>query len=229
MLAAKESSGTASLPMMPIRDVVVFPYTMMPFVVGRESSLLAVQDAVAVDKMMFLAAQRDASAGQPGPGGIFSAGCIVRIVQSMKLPDGNIKVLVEGVERAKAVSVNGDEGFFRAVVHTFPSNAEAVPGLDELIRGVTSLFELYAKLSQHLNYETMAAAIGVDDPGRLADAVGANLQLTMAEKQELLEIFDPADRLTRVAELLDIEIAKLAGYRIIEGRVRRQMEKAQKS
>ncbi len=149
-------------------------------------------------------------------------------MQSLKLPDGNIKVLVEGVERAKVVSVTDDEGFFRAVVRTFNFKVEAGPQLEALVSRVTGLFEQYVKLSQNLNYETMIAAIRVDDPGKLADTVGANLQLTIEEKQELLEIFDPIDRLTRVAEMLDIEIEKLNVDRTIQGRVKRQMEKAQK-
>jgi len=214
--------------MMPIRDVVIFPYMMTPFVVGRESSVRALEDAMAGDKKIFLATQHDASTDEPRPNEIFSVGCVVNIVQSLKLPDGNIKVLVEGVERAKVVSVADDEGFFRAVVRTFQFKVEQGQQLEALTGRVTSLFEQYVKLSQNLNYETMVAAIRVDDPGKLADTVGANLQLTIEEKQELLEIFDPIDRLTRVAEMLDIEIEKLSVDRTIQGRVKRQMEKAQK-
>ncbi len=214
--------------MMPIRDVVIFPYMMTPFVVGRESSVRALEEAMAGDKKIFLATQHDASIDEPKPDEIYNVGTIVNIVQSLKLPDGNIKVLVEGVERAKVVSVSDDEGFFRAVVRTASFKVEAGPQLDALISRVTSLFEQYVKLSQNLNYETMIAAIRVDDPGKLSDTVGANLQLTIEEKQELLEIFDPIDRLTRVAEMLDIEIEKLNVDRTIQGRVKRQMEKAQK-
>jgi ATP-dependent Lon protease len=214
--------------MMPIRDVVIFPYMMTPFVVGRETSVRALEEAMAGDKKIFLATQHDASIDEPKPNEIYSVGCIVNIVQSLKLPDGNIKVLVEGVERAKVVSVADDEGFFRALVRTAGFRVESGPQLDALISRVTGLFEQYVKLSQNLNYETMVAAIRVDDPGKLADTVGANLQLTIEEKQELLEIFDPIDRLTRVAEMLDIEIEKLNVDRTIQGRVKRQMEKAQK-
>jgi ATP-dependent Lon protease len=214
--------------MMPIRDVVIFPYMMTPFVVGRESSVRALEEAMAGDKKIFLATQHDASIDEPKPNEIYNVGTIVNIVQSLKLPDGNIKVLVEGVERAKVVSVADDEGFFRAMVRTSSYKVETGPQLDALISRVTGLFEQYVKLSQNLNYETMIAAIRVDDPGKLADTVGANLQLTIEEKQELLEIFDPIDRLTRVAEMLDIEIEKLNVDRTIQGRVKRQMEKAQK-
>ncbi len=228
MLTSKEKSDTRRLPMMPIRDVVIFPHMMTPFVVGRESSVRALEEAMAGDKKIFLATQHDASIDEPKPNEIFSVGTIVNIVQSLKLPDGNIKVLVEGVERAKVVSVSDDEGFFRAIVRTFSYKIETGQQLDALTSRVTTLFEQYVKLSQNLNYETMIAAIRVDDPGKLADTVGANLQLTIEEKQELLEIFDPIDRLTRVAEMLDIEIEKLNVDRTIQGRVKRQMERAQK-
>jgi ATP-dependent Lon protease len=228
MLTSKEKSDTKRLPMMPIRDVVIFPFMMTPFVVGRESSVRALEEAMAGDKKIFLATQHDASVDEPKPNEIYSVGTIVNIVQSLKLPDGNIKVLVEGVERAKVVSVADDEGFFRATVRTMAFRIETGAQLDALVSRVTGLFEQYVKLSQNLNYETMIAAIRVDDPGKLADTVGANLQLTIEEKQELLEIFDPIDRLTRVADMLDIEIEKLNVDRTIQGRVKRQMEKAQK-
>ncbi len=228
MLTSKEKSDTRRLPMMPIRDVVIFPYMMTPFVVGRDSSVRALEEALAGDKKIFLATQHDASVDEPRPDEIYSVGTIANIVQSLKLPDGNIKVLVEGVERAKVVSVGEDEGFFRAVVRTFQYRVEPGTQLDGLTSRVTGLFEQYVKLSQNLNYETMIAAIRVDEPGKLADTVGANLQLNIEEKQELLEIFDPIDRLTRVAEMLDIEIEKLNVDRTIQGRVKRQMERAQK-
>src|SRR5262245_40476178 len=228
MLTSKEKSDTKRLPMMPIRDVVIFPYMMTPFVVGRESSVRALEEAMAGDKKIFLATQHDASIDEPKPNEIYSVGTIVNIVQSLKLPDGNIKVLVEGVERAKVVSVSDEDGFFRAVVRTFNFKVESGSQLEALVSRVTTLFEQYVKLSQNLNYETMIAAIRVDDPSKLADTVGANLQLTIEEKQELLEIFDPIDRLTRVAEVLDIEIEKLNVDRTIQGRVKRQMERAQK-
>jgi len=213
---------------MPVRDVVIFPHMMTPFVVGRESSVRALEEALAGEKKIFLATQHDASVDEPRPDEIYSVGTVVSIVQSLKLPDGNIKVLVEGVERGKIVSVSEEEGFFRAVVRTFSFKVEPGSQLDALTGRVTTLFEQYVKLSQNLNYETMIAAIRVDDPGRLADTVGANLQLTIEEKQELLEILDPVERLTRVAEMLDIEIEKLNVDRTIQGRVKRQMERAQK-
>lgn len=214
--------------MMPIRDVVIFPYMMTPFVVGRESSVRALEEALAGEKKIFLATQHDASVDEPRPDEIYPVGTVANIVQSLKLPDGNIKVLVEGVERGKVISVNEEEGYFQAVVKTTSYKVDQGTQLDALTNRVTTLFEQYVKLSQNLNYETMIAAIRVDDPGKLADTVGANLQLAIEEKQELLEIFDPVARLTRVADLLDIEIEKLNVDRTIQGRVKRQMEKAQK-
>src|ERR1700691_887544 len=228
MLTSKKKYDTRRLPMMPIRDVVIFPYMMTPFVVGRDSSVRALEEALASDKKIFLATQHDASVDEPRTDEIYSVRTVANIVQSLKLPDGNIKVLVEGVERGKISSVSEDEGYFRSVVKTFNFKVDAGPQLEALVARVTGLFEQYVKLSQNLNYETMIAAIRVDEPGKLADTVGANLQLTIEEKQELLEIFDPVDRLTRVAEMLDIEIEKLNVDRTIQGRVKRQMEKAQK-
>ena len=214
--------------MMPIRDVVIFPHMMTPFVVGRESSVRALEEALVGEKKIFLATQHDASVDDPKPDQIYQVGSIVNIVQSLKLPDGNVKVLVEGVERAQVVSVSLEEGFQRATVRTTNFQVESSPQLEALIGRVTSLFEQYVKQSQNLNYETMIAAVRVDDPGKLADTIGANLQLTIAEKQDLLEIFDPLERLTRIAEVLDIEIEKLGVDRTVQGRVKRQMEKAQK-
>lgn len=228
MSSAREKSESRRLPMMPIRDVVIFPHMMTPFVVGRESSVRALEEAFMGDKKIFLATQHDASVDEPRPEDIYQVGTIASIVQHVRMPDGNIKVLVEGVERAKIISVSDDEGYFRAMVRTYPLRVEAGPGLESLTTRVNSLFEQYVKLSQNVNYETMIAAIRVEDPGKLADTVGANLQLTIEEKQELLEIFDPVDRLTRVADMLDIEIEKLNVDRTIQGRVKRQMERAQK-
>jgi ATP-dependent Lon protease len=228
MLTSKEKSDTRRLPMMPIREVVIFPHMMTPFLVGRESSVRALEEALAGDKKIFLATQHDASVDEPRPDEIFSVGTIANIVQSLKQADGNLKVLVEGVERGKIIAISDDEGYFKATVKTFSYKVESGPQLDALTSRVTGLFEQYVKLSQNVNYDTMVAAIRGDDPGKLADTVGANMQLATEEKQDLLEIFDPIDRLTRVAEMLDIEIEKLNVDRTVQGRVKRQMEKAQK-
>jgi len=224
----REKFETRKLPMMPIRDVVIFPYMMTPFVVGRESSVRALEEALAADKKIFLATQHDASVDEPKPNEIYQVGTVVNIVQSLKLPDGNIKVLVEGVERGKILAVTDADGYMVASIRTVKYGPETPGVLDPLIQRVTSLFEQYVKLCQSLNYETMIAAVRMDDPAKLTDTIAANLQLSIEEKQELLEIFEPAERLNRIADVLDIEIEKLNMDRTIQSRVKRQMERAQK-
>ncbi len=214
--------------MMPIRDVVIFPFMMTPFVVGRESSVRALEEALAADKKIFLATQHDASVDEPKPAEIYPVGTIVNIVQSLKLPDGNIKVLVEGVERARVLQVQDTQGFFQAMLRTATYTTEVTPQLESQMQRITGLFEQYVKLCQSLNYETMLAAVRLEDPAKLTDTIAANLQLSIEEKQQLLEIFDPLDRLNRLVDVLEIEIEKLNMDRSIQTRVKRQMEKAQK-
>ncbi len=228
MSSTKEKFETKKLPMMPIRDVVIFPFMMTPFVVGRESSVRALEEALAHDKRIFLATQHDASVDEPKPNEIYQVGTVVNIVQSLKLPDGNIKVLVEGLERGKTLQVTEVEGYLEASVRTVKSTPEVTPQIEAAMQRVISQFEQYVKLCQSLNYETMAATVRPDDIAKLTDTIAANLQLTIEEKQELLEIFDPADRLNRVLDVLDIEIEKLNMDRTIQSRVKRQMERAQK-
>ena len=228
MTTSKEKYESRKLPMMPIRDVVIFPFMMTPFVVGRESSVRALEEALAADKKIFLATQHDASIDEPKANEIYQVGTIVNIVQSLKLPDGNIKVLVEGIERGKILQVTDTEGFMQATVRVARFATEMNQALEASMQRVTSLFEQYVKLCQALNYETMISAVRMEDPAKLTDVISANLQLSIEEKQELLEIFDPAERMTRIADVLDIEIEKLNVDRTIQSRVKRQMEKAQK-
>jgi len=227
-VTTKEKFETRKLPMMPIRDVVIFPFMMTPFVVGRASSVRALEEALAADKKIFLATQHDASIDEPKPNEIYQVGTVVNIVQSLKLPDGNIKVLVEGIERGKILQVTDNDGFMEASVRLARYNLETTPAIEAGMQRVTSLFEQYVKLCQSLNYETMIAAVRMEDPAKLTDTIAANLQLPIEEKQELLEIFDPAERLNRIADVLDIEIEKLNMDRTIQSRVKRQMERAQK-
>ncbi|MFI5108257.1 MAG: LON peptidase substrate-binding domain-containing protein, partial [Terriglobales bacterium] len=228
MTQNREKFETRKLPMMPIRDVVIFPHMMTPFVVGRESSVRALEEALAADKKIFLATQHDASVDEPKANEIFQVGTVVNIVQSLKLPDGNIKVLVEGVERGKILAVADAEGYFQATIRTVKYTTEVTPAIESGMQRATGLFEQYVKLCQSLNYETMIAAVRMEDPAKLTDTIAANLQLSIEEKQELLEIFDPAERLNRIADVLDIEIEKLNMDRTIQSRVKRQMERAQK-
>jgi ATP-dependent Lon protease len=222
------SGDIRKLPMMPIRDMVIFPHMMTPFVVGRESSVRALEEALSGDRKIFLATQHDASVDEPDADDIYETGTIGNIVQSVKMPDGNIKVLVEGVERARATEVNDVDGFFVATVRTGPTQLEMTPQVELLMQRVHSLFEQYVKLQQSLNYETMAASVRADEPAKLADTIAANLQLSIEEKQYLLEVFDPESRLAKVADVLDVAIEKLNMDRTIQSRVKRQMEKAQK-
>ncbi len=224
----REKGDVKRVPMMPVRDMVIFPEMMHPFIVGREASVRALEDALAGDKKIFLVTQHDASIDDPKPEEIYQVGTLANIVQSVKLPDGNIKVLVEGTERAKIVQVTSEEGFFRASIRVVPMKAEPSPELQQASSRVTNLFEQYVKLSQSLNYDTMIAAVRVEDAGKLSDAIAANLQIPVEEKQELLELFEPLERLNRIGDILEVEIEKLNVDRSINTRVKRQMERAQK-
>ncbi len=217
-----------TLPIVPLRDVVVFPHMMMPFVIGRPSSIRALEHALVKDKRIFLAAQHDAAFDDPKPEDIYTMGCVANIVQSLKLPDGNIKVLVEGVDRARAVEWKEDKGFFRVVVKVMPRNREAASDAEATMSRVVSLFEQYVKLSNNLHYDAMIAAVRVDDAGKLADTIAAHLLVGVEEKQNLLEIVSPVERLNRIAGILEIEVDKLQVDRRIQTRVKKQMEKAQK-
>jgi ATP-dependent Lon protease len=224
----REKQELKRVPMMPVRDMVIFPQQMTPFIVGREASVRALEEALAGDKKIFLSTQHDASIDDPKPEEIYAVGTLANIVQSVKLPDGNIKVLVEGVERARSLSITTDEGFFRANLRLLAARIEATPQVEQLVQKVTNLYEQFIKLSQSLNYDTMIAAARVDDPSRLSDTIAANLQLPVDEKQDLLETADPLERLNRVADILEIELEKLNVDRNINTRVKRQMERAQK-
>src|SRR5215468_1813930 len=224
----REKQEMKRVPMMPVRDMVIFPQQMTPFIVGREASVRALEEALAGDKKIFLSTQHDASIDDPKPEEIYAVGTLANIVQSVKLPDGNIKVLVEGVERARSLSISTEEGFFRANLRLLTGKIETTPQVEQLVQKVTNLYEQFIKLSQSLNYDTMIAAARVDDPSRLSDTIAANLQLPVDEKQDLLETADPLERLNRICDILEIELEKLNVDRNINTRVKRQMERAQK-
>src|SRR5712672_2807039 len=224
----REKQEMKRVPMMPVRDMVIFPQQMTPFIVGREASVRALEEALAGDKKIFLSTQHDASVDDPKPEEIYAVGTLANIVQSVKLPDGNIKVLVEGVERARAISIATEEGFFRATVRLLGARVEPSPQVEQTVQKITGLYEQFIKLSQSLNYDTMIAAARVDDPARLSDTIAANLQLPVDEKQDLLETVDPLERLNRIGDILEIELEKLNVDRNINTRVKRQMERAQK-
>jgi ATP-dependent Lon protease len=224
----REKQEMKRVPMMPVRDMVIFPQQMTPFIVGREASVRALEEALTGDKKIFLSTQHDASVDDPKPEEIYAVGTLANIVQSVKLPDGNIKVLVEGVERARALSIATEEGFFRATVRLLNARVEPSPAVEQTVQKITGLYEQFIKLSQSLNYDTMIAAARVDDPARLSDTIAANLQLPVDEKQDLLETVDPIERLNRIGDILEIELEKLNVDRNINTRVKRQMERAQK-
>ncbi len=224
----REKQEMKRVPMMPVRDMVIFPQQMTPFIVGREASVRALEEALAGDKKIFLSTQHDASVDDPKPEEIYAVGTLANIVQSVKLPDGNIKVLVEGVERARALTITAEEGFFRATVRLLNARVEPSPQVEQTVQKITGLYEQFIKLSQSLNYDTMIAAARVDDPSRLSDTIAANLQLPVDEKQDLLETVDPLERLNRIGDILEIELEKLNVDRNINTRVKRQMERAQK-
>src|ERR1700743_3057295 len=224
----REKQEMKRVPMMPVRDMVIFPQQMTLFIVGREASVRALEEALTGDKKIFLSTQHDASVDDPKPEEISAVGTLANIVQSVKLPDGNIKVLVEGVERARALSIATEEGFFRATVRLLNARVEPSPAVDQTVQKITGLYEQFIKLSQSLNYDTMIAAARVDDPARLSDTIAANLQLPVDEKQDLLETVDPIERLNRIGDILEIELEKLNVDRNINTRVKRQMERAQK-
>src|SRR6201998_2376298 len=225
---SREKQEMKRVPMMPVRDMVIFPQQMTPFIVGREASVRALEEALAGDKKIFLSTQHDASIDDPKPEEIYAVGTLANIVQSVKLPDGNIKVLVEGVERARSLSISTEEGFFRANLRLLTGKIDSTPQVEQLVQKVTNLYEQFIKLSQSLNYDTMIAAARVDDPSRLSDTIAANLQLPVDEKQDLLETEEPLERLNRVSDILEIELEKLNVDRNINTRVKRQMERAQK-
>jgi ATP-dependent Lon protease len=227
MLVSLDDS-TDNLPLVPLRDVVVFPYTMIPFVVGRRSSLLAVERALVGDKRIFLATQRDAKIDDPKPEEINTIGTVAHIVQSLKLPNGNIKLLVEGTSRGRCQRLDTVDGCLIASLTLIDIKAEVTPEVEAQMGKVVALFEKYVKLSPNMPYETMISTIRVSEPGRLTDTIAAHLQVEIEGKQSLLEVFNPVERLSLLSGILDAEIEKLRVDRRIHQRVKKQMEKAQK-
>ena len=216
-----------TLPLLPLRDVVIFPGMMMPFVVGRPRSVAALERAMGSGKRLFLAAQRDAEIDDPEANEVYGLGTIAIIVQSLKQPNGNIRVLVEGVQRARAIEFTEEDTFHEVVVKPLVP-AEPGPGVRSKTKKLTRLFEKYVKLSANLPHEAMLAAVKKDDPGRLADTIGAHLNVDLPAKQDLLEIVDIETRLDKLIETVTFEIGKLRVDKKIQGQVKKQMEQAQK-
>jgi ATP-dependent Lon protease len=214
--------------MIPIRDVVVFPYMMIPFVIGRPSSVRALEFAIEGSKRVFLATQMDASVDEPKPKDIYTVGTVANIVQSVRLSDGNIKVLVEGVQRVRAIRLASEPGFFVADIELLQETSVSSARTNLLIKRLQSVFEQFSKLSHHVNYDAILNAMKTLEPAKLADNICANLPISVEEKQQLLETVDLADRIEKINEIIEIEIEKIKVDRNIQGRVKRQMERAQK-
>ena len=219
---------TERLPMIPIRDVVVFPHMMIPFVIGRPSSIRALEFAHEGSKRVFLATQIDASIDEPKAKDIYSVGTVANIVQTVKLSDGNIKLLVEGIQRVRALRLIDEPGFFVADVEILEESSVASARTNILIKRLQSVFEQFSKLSHHVNYDAILNAMKTLDPSKLADNICANLPISIEEKQQLLESVDLAERIEKINEIIEVEIEKIKVDRNIQGRVKRQMERAQK-
>jgi len=217
------------LPLVPLRDMVVFPHMMAPFVVGRDSSIHALEAALATpSKRLFLSAQKDPQLDEPQPADIHPVGVVATVAQSLKLPNGHIKVMVEGVRRGRISGFEERAGFLAVTVEPIPARPVDVEELKEYMGKVLGLFEQYAKLSHHLAFEGLAASLKIDDPDRFADTLAAHLAVATPEKQALLEAISPHERLQKLQDLLEVEIEKVNIDRRINNKVKKQMEKAQK-
>lgn len=230
-ITENEDNSTQHLPVLPLRDVVVYPYMVIPLFVGRDKSIKALDVAMAGNKQIMLAAQTSAEVDEPQIQDIHTFGTLATILQLLKLPDGTIKVLVEGSQRAKvdAYYEENDGEYFSADVRVLEEDTD----FDEkesavLVRSVTSLFNQYVKLNKKLPPEVLSSLTGIDEPSRLADTIAAHLSLKVGEKQEILEILPPLGRLEHLMRMMDSELDLLQVEKRIRGRVKQQMEKSQR-
>jgi ATP-dependent Lon protease len=223
------SQERTSLPLVPLRDMVVFPHMMAPFIVGRDNSVQALELALRdYEKHIFLVAQRDPRVDEPEREDMHDIGVIARIVQNVKLPNGNVKVMVEGVRRGRLLEISELDGSqiveVEGLVVDFPFDDK----LETYMKKVLDVFEQYAKVSHHLAFEGLVSTIKMDDPDRFADTLAAHLMVSTAEKQSLMELLNPYERLQRLHDLLDVEVEKVNIDRRINVQVKKQMERAQK-
>ncbi|MBP6902149.1 MAG: endopeptidase La [Burkholderiaceae bacterium] len=216
-----------TLPLLPLRDVVVFPHMVIPLFVGRPKSIKALEAAMEAGRQIMLVAQKAAGKDEPKPDDMFEIGCISSILQMLKLPDGTVKVLVEGVQRAETREIHDGEHFTAEVVPVAP-NGDVGPEVEALRRAVTQQFDQYVKLNKKIPPEILTSIAGIDDPGRLADTIAAHLPLKLEAKQSVLDLFPVAKRLEKLLELLEHEVDILQVEKRIRGRVKRQMEKSQR-
>lgn len=218
------------MPVLPLRDVVVYPYMVIPLFVGRDKSISALEAAMDDDKQILLAAQKNASQDEPEPEDLYRTGTVANILQLLKLPDGTIKVLVEGSERAKVLNYLSTDDYFQAQVSMGSEEAEPLDDRESevLMRSVLAQFDQYVKLSKKVPPEILSSLAGIEEPGRLADTIAAHMSLKIDEKQHILEIGDARKRLEHLIGLMEAEIDLLQVEKRIRGRVKRQMEKSQR-
>ena len=214
--------------MLPLRDIVVFPHMIVPLFVGREKSVRALEEVTNGDGRILLAAQHDAGVDDPGPDDIFPVGTVGSILQLLKLPDGTVKVLVEGGERAKITAFTDQSEFVEAEADILADNETGTPELKALARTVVAQFESYVKLNKKIPPEVLVSVNQIEEPSKLADTIAAHLALKIPEKQQLLETEDVKDRLERVFAFMEGEIDVLEVEKRIRGRVKRQMERSQR-
>lgn len=217
-----------TLPLLPLRDVVVFPHMVIPLFVGRPKSIKALEAAMEQGRQIMLVAQKAAGKDEPKADDMFDVGCVSSILQMLKLPDGTVKVLVEGVQRANTTRITEDDDYFVGEVVPIQAEADATPEIEALRRAVTQQFDQYVKLNKKIPPEILTSIAGIDDPGRLADTIAAHLPLKLEAKQAVLDLFSVAKRLEKLLELLEHEVDILQVEKRIRGRVKRQMEKSQR-
>lgn len=228
MSSSKAEVSILGVPVLPLRDVVVYPYMVVPLFVGRERSIKALDVAMAADKQIFVATQKNAADDQPTQEGIYTIGTLATVLQLLKLPDGTVKVLIEGVRRAKVMRFLTNETYFLADVEYLDDTNIASREVEILIRSLKSQFEQYVKLNRKIPTEILASVLSIDDGGRLADTIAAHLTLKLDEKQTILEITDLGKRLEKLVAVMESEIDLLQVEKKIRGRVKRQMEKTQR-
>ncbi|MGV8934210.1 MAG: endopeptidase La, partial [Gallionellaceae bacterium] len=215
-------------PLLPLRDVVVFPHMVIPLFVGRVKSIKALESAMEAGKSIVLVAQKSAAKDEPSIEDMYRIGSIANILQMLKLPDGTVKVLVEGTQRAKVLNILDDKLHFDAEIELIPVDESNGPEVEAMRRALINQFDQYVKLNKKIPPEILTSLAGIDDAGRLADTIAAHLPLKLEQKQEVLEIFDVRKRLEHLLGLLEAELDILQVEKRIRGRVKRQMEKSQR-
>jgi len=216
------------LPLLPLRDVVVFPHMVIPLFVGRPKSIKALESAMEDGKSILLVAQKSAAKDEPAVEDLYDIGCIANILQMLKLPDGTIKVLVEGVQRARIERVEDMRSLFVASVRPVPVAEAPTHEIEAMRRAIIAQFDQYVKLNKKIPPEILGSLAGIDEAGRLADTIAAHLPLKLEQKQEVLEMFDTGARLEKLLGQLEGELDILQVEKRIRGRVKRQMEKSQR-